>query len=435
MQRFFENSSNMSSVLHEFSVENFRSIDQLQRVSLDANGGINDMIEGGEGAGYFELPNRARLLTVKTFYGYNSSGKSNLLLSLHRMKGIVRHAVRLNENESLPYEPFLLKDGAGMKPTRFEVVFTKERDTYRYGFSYNQTAIEEEWLYVKMPGKSVKEVFSRKENTWNKTNPNFVECNVNVTINKNRLLLSLLGQLGGATSNTVLEWFANDLVIVSGAEDNGYSEVSRNMLLGDEDAKASVIELMTRLNLGFGKMQARQVSMDEMGLPDGLPSSFINQLRAHPPIEVKTEHNIYDDDGCIVGTRYMLLDRTESEGTKKLFGLAGLIIQAIQNGTTLVVDEFDSKIHPNLCRKLVTMFNSRQHNPKGAQLIFSTHDTNLLDNTLLRRDQICFVKKTSRESSKVYELMDVVLENGHKPRNDSNYEKNYLAGNYDNIAE
>lgn len=425
----------MSSVLHEFSVENFRSFDQRQSVTFDANGGIKDVIDGGEGAGYFELPNHARLLKVKTFYGYNSSGKSNLLLSLHRMKDIVRHAVRLNENETLPYDPFLLKADVETKPTRFEVVFTKERYMYRYGFSYNLTAIEEEWLYVKMPGKSIKEVFYRKENTWNKDNPNFVECNVSVPINKNRLLLSLLGQLGGTTSNTVLDWFANDLVVVSGAEDNGYSDVSRNMLLGDEEAKASVVGLMTQLELGFGKMQARQVSMDEMGLPDGLPTSFINQLRAHPPIEVKTEHNIYDADGRVVRTRYMLLDRAESEGTKKLFGLAGLIIKAIQNGTILVVDEFDSKIHPNLCRKLVTMFNSSEQNPNGAQLIFSTHDTNLLDNKLLRRDQICFVKKTSRESSKVYELMDVVLDNGHKPRNDSNYEKNYLAGNYDNIAE
>ncbi|MBU1661812.1 MAG: ATP-binding protein, partial [Chloroflexi bacterium] len=114
----------------------------------------------------------------------------------------------------------------------------------------------------------------------------------------------------------------------------------------------------------------------------------------------------------------------ESEGTQKFFYLLGPLLDALENGNILMIDELEARLHPKLTRELVRMFNSPQTNPHNAQLIFATHDAGLLGEYLLRRDQIWFTEKNRYGATELYSLAEM------KERNDASFEKNYLLGRY-----
>ena len=137
-----------------------------------------------------------------------------------------------------------------------------------------------------------------------------------------------------------------------------------------------------------------------------------------------TERAVLDDKGLKVTTHSAPLEEWESEGTKEFIRRAPFLLQTLSEGGTLVIDEFDSRLHPNLTKKIVQIFNSSRTNTKGAQLIFATHDTNLLRDSL-RRDQICFVDKDKFKSSFIHTLVEF-----KGVRNDASFEKAYLNGEY-----
>ena len=141
-------------------------------------------------------------------------------------------------------------------------------------------------------------------------------------------------------------------------------------------------------------------------------------------------HNIYSDKSKVVGSVNFSFEERESSGTNKLFDLSAPIFDTLYTGATLVIDELDTKMHPLISQYIIELFNNHETNPKNAQLIFTTHDTHLLSQKILRRDQIWFTEKDSQEQTDLYSLMDIVLPDGTKPRNDANYERNYIAGRY-----
>ena len=139
----------------------------------------------------------------------------------------------------------------------------------------------------------------------------------------------------------------------------------------------------------------------------------------------------YDENNMRVGSEDFSLSDEESSGTQKYFALSGPVIQALNAGETLFVDEMDSKIHPNLIQKIVDLFNSQKTNRKNAQLIFNTHDTNLLSSNQFRRDQIWFVEKNRYGAASLYPLSS--FKTNEKARKDDNFEENYLLGRYGGV--
>jgi len=124
------------------------------------------------------------------------------------------------------------------------------------------------------------------------------------------------------------------------------------------------------------------------------------------------------------------MEADESSGTKKFFAISGPLLDVLENGYTLVVDELDSKLHPNLVGKIVSLFNSKEFNPNNAQLIFNTHNTNLLSAELFRRDQIWFIEKNKYAEAKLYSLADFKSDNVRKTEA---FEDNYIRGKYGSI--
>ena len=156
-------------------------------------------------------------------------------------------------------------------------------------------------------------------------------------------------------------------------------------------------------------------------------------MKEHPPITAYARHTKYNDEGDEVGLVDFDIDEKESDGTRKLFNLAGPIVDTLREGKVLFIDELDAELHPLLSRQIVKRFNCPKTNPRGAQLVFTTHDTNMLSRKLLRRDQVVFVEKDKKAMTHLTPMMSIKMENGAKPRTDSNYEKNYLEGKYNAI--
>ena len=146
--------------------------------------------------------------------------------------------------------------------------------------------------------------------------------------------------------------------------------------------------------------------------------------------KVMTYHNMYNTKGDISGFHAFDLTSQESSGTNKIYDLSGMIFLALNQGGVAIIDELDAKLHPLLTMAIVKLFHSPEHNPKNAQLIFATHDTNLLDKDIFRRDQIYFTEKNRFEATDLYSLVEYREPDGKKVRNDRSFEKDYIAGRY-----
>lgn len=417
-----------------FMAENFRSIDGKVEISFEADTGIKD--RGSEG---FSYVGGKRVLNAASFFGANSSGKSNVFSAVGMMRFMVIYSVKLNDNERLPYDPYLLSDRE-TRPSRFEMEFLDGTDKYRYGFSYTAQRIEEEWLEVKKPRRAPKILLKRNQNVIDCDEDNYKDGNIvknsGVTLNKNRLFLSLAAQVGGEVSKKVIEWFRTSVNVISGLRDGDVSMYTKEAIHTNSAIKDDILRFIRSMDVGFGDVTTKIEEVDERSLPKGLPADLIAAIKEHPIITAYARHAKYDTRGREVGTVDFNIDEQESDGTKKLFNLAGPIVDTLKNGKALFIDELDAQMHPLLSQKIVELFNNNNTNQHGAQLMFTTHDTNMLTSKLLRRDQVMFVEKDPDEhATKVRSMMSVKLSNGTKPRTDSNYEKNYLKGVYGAIPK
>ena len=348
------------------------------------------------------------LLPIAVFYGANSGGKSNLIMAIATMKNMVMRSVRLNEGDMLPYDPFALDETSGSRPTMFEIQFIQNEVLYRYGFEYNRTEIISEWLYEKRFGEKEYELFVRSKDLIDVSRKRFPEgVGKEDLTNSNRLFLSLVAQLKGEKANSIMGWF-RDCNVLSGIEPGGYEAFSLRMFLEHLNGADEAQEFFKTLQLGFTRFTVKKTDIPQ-------------QL---------TTHNVYDEKGLVVGERNFHKNQMESEGTKKVIEMSGPIFDTLNEGKTLIVDELDAKLHPLLTRNIVLLFMDPERNTKGAQLIFATHDTNLLDLEILRRDQIWFAEKDKVESTDIYSLVEFKDEDGKKVRNDRDIKKDYIRGRY-----
>lgn len=414
-------------MLLEFTVENYRSFYKKKTLVLEADKALKECTE----TNLFDY-NKYTLLRSLALYGANSSGKSNLVSAMHAMASCVLLSVKLNDNDQLEYDPFLLlKDNH--HPSMFEIIFLKGEFCYRYGFRYNLERIVEEWLFRKTTPRSKEQMmFVRNEDGIYVDENNFREgVGYEEKTNDNRLFLSLCQQLGGEISRQVISWFQSDFNVISGLNNQQYRAYSKLFFHKKESLSVDALNFFQKLRLGFNNILTHE---EEPNIPQDLPMEFRallqRETQGKKSIELDSIHNVYSDKGKIVGTINFSFEDRESSGTNKLFDLSGPIFETLYSGSVLVIDELDAKMHPLISQYIIELFNNPETNPKNAQLIFTTHDTHLLSQKILRRDQIWFTEKDSKERTDLYSLIDIILPDGTKPRNDANYEKNYIAGRY-----
>lgn len=413
-------------MLVNFTVKNYRSFKQERAFHMESSSikeHKNSIIKLG----------KYKLLPLAVFYGANSSGKSNLIRAIATMRSMVRRSVQLNSNDSLPYEPFALDEISETQPTSFEIQFIENSALYRYGFEYNKKEIISEWLFEKRFGEKEYELFMRSYDIIEVSRKRFPEgIGKEDLTNSNRLFLSLVAQLKGEKSNAILDWFGG-CNILSGIDSEGYEAFTIRMFLEHLNGADQAQDFFNSLQLGFTKFSVKEVNIPKDAL-ENIPEIIKSRLERDGVtgslIESLTTHNIYNEDGNVVGERNFHKNQMESEGTKKVIEMSGPLFDTLNQGKTLIIDELDAKLHPLLTRNIVLLFMDPIINKSGAQLIFATHDTNLLDLDIIRRDQIWFAEKSCTESSDIYSLVEFKDDEGNKIRNDRDIKRDYIRGRY-----
>lgn len=424
------NAKNNLIMLIQLTVRNFKTFRERSTLSMvasnyDKDSRTNDnIIEAA--------PSNLRILKSAVIYGANASGKSKFIEAIQFMKNfVITSSKDSQKGEPIGIMPFGLDTESEKEPSEFEAVFLYQDILYRYGFEVTREKVVAEWLFQKKT-KEV-EIFYRDYQNFETHSRNFSKGATLVRegmIRDNALLLSVAAQFNEPISSNVIDWF-KDLATISGLKEEGY-EVYTMFKTNEPDYKSKILELLKAADLGIDDLSIEV--LDLTNLPKGISKEdreFI--LRKAKEGDVKfvsdtiTFHKRYDEKGRSVGNVNFSMLENESSGTRKFFALTGPILDCLENGYPLIVDELDSKLHPNLVCKIVSLFNSKEHNPKNAQLIFNTHDTNLLSSGLFRRDQIWFTQKDKFGAAKLYSLGDFKSD---EVRKSEPFEENYLRGKY-----
>lgn len=423
-------------MLLEFRVSNYRSIGEEQIVSLvpapKQKEQIQNIIRKGK---YYAL-------NAISLYGPNGGGKSNILKAMSLLDRMVHISARTSSTTRLPYDPFLLRDGWDKKPTRFEITFVTDECRYRYGLEFTESEITQEWLFRKSTGREVI-VFEREGEIIDISSgfngsKKLIEAAIEATRN-NALFLSTCDMLNIEEAKNIMRWFKH-FNMLDGL--NVEEDIRTVSLSESQEYNPKIRQYLSNLGLGLYEVQITTKDFEESELPTDIPEKMriqlAEKLKGSQSYSVYALHKIYDSEGKPTEKIHSWdFYERESAGTQKAFKLSGPVLWALANGGILIIDEIEAAMHPILTLNTIDLFLNEQSNPNKAQIIFATHDTNLLSYSKLRRDQICFVEKNQWESTELYSLADFVYfgeKNGEfkseKERPDTDKEKRYFEGRY-----
>lgn len=395
-------------MLVEFSVGNFWSFKEIQTLQMRA-AKISSKYPKLDEDNVVVVDEQLSLLKSKAVFGANGSGKSNLVRAMAAMQTIIDDSLKdmkvLEEN----IIPFAFSKESSAKPSFFQIVFVYDGVLFRYGFEADTKAITAEWLFGKViNSKGARERFY------------FVREGDNLEVNESLLKEAKEKHLTKSTNNVHPIFGNNELYFTLLATHNVslflnlYNYVQGKItpilpeLSDDESVAISAISNARFQEKVTELLNAVDPTISEVKMDDG-NIFIIRQIK-----ELNETRTVA-----------LKLSSQEAEGTKKIFALSPYVFFALEQGAALIIDEFDTKIHPILTRRIVELFHAKSTNPNNAQLIVITHESNLLDSRLLRRDQISFAKKDKNGTTELYSLVEF-----KGIRNDASFEKDYLLGKY-----
>lgn len=410
------------SVLIEFSVGNFRSFKNKATFSMVAANIVskNKSLDVNNVTNYSKS---LKILNCAAIYGANASGKSNLIRAISFMRNFILNSSKDTQiSESIGVDSYKLSSETDNCPSSFEIIFTSESTRYRYGFEADKAKIHSEWLYK----TSIREItlFERSIDSITVKSAFKEGKGLEVKTRDNALFLSVCAQFNGDISKAVIKQIKN-IAMIDGIEDLSYRGYTVNKLEDSVD-KIAILKMLNKFDLGISDISSETTTLTEGSLPKDMPESLAKFLLEHNNITktVKTIHRKYDKDNNFIENVAFDLDKNESQGTQKAFSMCGPLLDVFKYGKTLIIDELDARLHPVLTRQIIKLFHDKDYNIYNSQLIFATHDTNILDNKFFRRDQIWFTEKNSYGETDLYSLLD------YKIRNDASFEKDYIAGRY-----
>lgn len=413
-------------MLLQFSVNNYRSIKDTVTFSMAT--------ALQEDKNFFSI-RKYKLLNSAVIYGANASGKSNLLRAMAFMGRIVLNKTKvIQSTDTLPHDPFRLNSSTQDASSSFEIVFFIDETKYRYGFELDSATIYSEWLYADEKGKEAK-LFYRDDEETHYVNPQkfkegfafFDSSSSKIKISKNRLFIWKCDQNDGEISKSILNWFSR-FNLIDGLSHEGYINYTIKKM-EDEKFKNEIVSLVKTADIGINDIVLQEEELPKEFFENSpFSEEFIKDMIAMKgnkiPI-VKTFHTIFDENNNEIGKEIFELDDEESLGTRKFFKMSAPILNTLQEGKILMIDELDASLHPMLTKHLIKLFHDKSINTKNAQLIFATHDTNILKPQLFRRDQIWFTQKDKYGSTDVYSLSEI-----KNVRKTEDFESQYIQGKY-----
>lgn len=406
-----------------FKVKNFKSIKDELTLSFAASS-ISELTDSN-----VHQKGRDNLLRSSLLYGHNASGKSKILDALVFCRWFVLNsATETNSKNEIGVEPFELSALTEEMPSKFEICFYVGTVKYRYGFEATEKRVTKEWL---LESKKLKEypLFLRIESDIQIDEKRFLEAKgLEKRTRQNVLFLSVCSQWNVSKAEKITEWF-DDIYTVHGLMDEDFRSLSIE-LLKNKKFSEMVLSFIKKADLGIQGIDVLDIPIPVEDIienvPEELKDTFRDKFKERKEKAIIVLHKKYDKNNKEVGVTPFLLDKHESEGTKKYFNLIGVFVDAILGGKLVVIDEFDARFHTLLSKSILKLFNSNDIKSE-AQLLVAGHDTALLDKRILRRDQICFVEKDSFGATQFTSLVE------YKPRKDSPIDKNYLDGRYGGI--
>ena len=415
-------------MLIEFSIKNFRSIRDEALFSMVK--GAGDELEGTNVLHIADAPAALNpLLRSGAIYGPNAAGKTNLLRALVALQALILGSRQRAPSEPLPVTPYLLSKDTDAKPCEFEIHFIVDKVRYQYGISADQQRVHEEWLFAFPKGKAQK-WFQRAFKADAKTSP--IKFSEKLKGEKelwervtrpNGSLLATAAQLNSEQLTPIYDWFANKLKIAVGRQSwNQQPLVTISLLARQQQEK--VLRFMQAADFAISDLVLREIEGDHLSaiarnMPPPLRDMLNSQLTGSKSVRILTRHKTQESN------RFEMDLSDESDGTQKMFCYAGPWMDTLENGNIMVVDELHDNLHPLLVRYLVEMFHNPDLNPHGAQLIFTTHETSILNQDLFRRDQVWFCEREQDQSTRLYPLSDFAVRKGTE-----NIELGYLTGRY-----
>ncbi len=416
-------------MLIEFSVTNYRSVLERQTLNMAASTYFKEL----ESLNTFtsDLSDGVtRLLRSTVLYGPNASGKSTLIQALQFVKEQVLNSQKESQaGDPIDVEPFKLTADSRAADCEFEVTIVEQGVRYEYGFCCNRKRFTEEWLIAYPLGRAQKwfhRVFDAKvgKDAY-KFSTSFLGGRQRQTwaaqTRPNALYFSSAIQLNNEQLKPAFDWFKSRLQVLDSVR--GFSPGYTVHRCGNDEDRKRVVEFMNSADLSISDIQLKETVFSVDALPKGMPASikdeFLKDLAGRKIIEPLFFHRDVDTQKSVE-----FAADEESDGTRNLFAFAGPWLDVIENERVLVVDELDTSLHPLLVHYLVRRLH---HEGRKAQLIFTTHDTTLLSQKLLRRDQVWFMEKDAKSATRLYPLSDF------SPRDNEAVERGYLNGRYGGI--
>lgn len=411
-------------MLVEFRVKNFRSLRDEQTLTLMASKDKTFEDTHTLTTGLKAAPSLLRSAVV---YGANAGGKSNLIKAMQYMRGVVlESATVIQPGQTFAVQPFRLDVLSVNQPTEFEVTFILDEVRYQYGFAMTTQRIVSEhllvykafkpqrWFERHFDDKSGKDVYEfgpglkGAKSLWEgATRPN-------------ALFLSMAVQLNSEAMRPVFNWFSTGLVIFN--EQAQLSPQTSIQMLKHADGRKQICEFLTAADISIADIEVVTRKVPGQAVHFDLVAGK-TEVRSEEVEEHQLRFSHVTEQGRAV---FDLMD--ESNGTRNLLFLTGPVLDILKKGLTLVIDELDTSLHTLLVRELVRLFHRPEVNTGGAQLIFTTHDTSLLDAPdLFRRDQVWFVEKDMDQASTLVALSEF------SPRKNEALERGYLMGRYGGI--
>jgi AAA15 family ATPase/GTPase len=405
-----------------FSVGNYKSFKETVTLSMVASSITEEDKELNEN-NVFPINDKLSLLKSAAIYGANASGKSNLVAAINFMKWFVLNSSKETQvSDAIDTEAFRLSTETEKEPSFFEIVFILEDKTFRYGFEVNALQVVSEWL-SQADDSEEKMLFERDFDNY--ILEDFPEGQgISDKTRRNALFLSVVAQFNGNISGKILLWFSKTLQLISGLQDRQYRKQTLESF-ENHGHRQNIIEFIKKLDLGILDI----VLTPNTGYYFSDNTVIGDSFQSLPPYydsptTVHTSHPKYDAEGKKISMERFDMEKHESEGTNKLFALAGLLLDTLRTGKILLIDELDARLHPLITRELICLFNSNETNPHNAQLIFTTHDTNLLSSKTFRKDQIWFTEKDNKGATDLYSLVE------YKVGKNASFERDYMIGKY-----
>lgn len=408
-------------MLLRFSVENHGSIRERQELVL-----VPSKLSDPEG-GLINCPaaEQGKLLPAIVIYGANASGKTQLISALDLMRSHVLLSYAHGSPDSgTVRNPFALDDDFKHRPTQFNIDFIMGNIRYQYGFELTDDEFVSEWLFS-FPKNRQKVLFERSKIGFY-FNRDLKGRNkiISDLTRPNSLFLSTAAQNNHKFLMEISTYFRSIRIDKSIA--TSVADVSMKL----QDAKTDERVVTFLRSIGTGVVDFRQEEKDLSEVDQEISNAFItafSKLTIAKSAELKVpdkQHTISLAHTSCSGEKVFFDLENESAGTRRLLMLLGRIFRSIDEGTLFVLDEIDASLHTQVCEGILALFSMPEINTKGAQLIATTHDTNLLQSQFLRRDQVWFTEKNKEGATELFPLTDI------RSRKGDNIEKGYLQGRF-----